>query len=226
MAELAADPLGANAQLGAYTNFVNLLGWCALALPFGFTESGLPFGVTFIAPAQLRRRAGALRASAGKPRLDLPLGATGRSHEHRLQADAARPPPRRTLRAGRGRRPPERPAAQRPADRARRARCARPPPPPRITACSRCPAPCRPSPGCCACARAARPSRSRCGRCRWTHVGSFLALIPAPLGLGSLTLADGSSVHGFVCEAQALRRRARHHLVRRLAGLPRIAAAR
>ena len=37
-----------------------------------------------------------------------------------------------------------------------------------------------------------------------THYGSFVALIPAPLGIGTLTLADGSSVQGFVCEAQAL----------------------
>jgi allophanate hydrolase len=35
-------------------------------------------------------------------------------------------------------------------------------------------------------------------------VGSFLALIPAPLGLGSIELADGSPVHGFLCEAHAL----------------------
>ena len=33
------------------------------------------------------------------------------------------------------------------------------------------------------------------------HYGSFVALIPAPLGIGSLTLADGSSVQGFLCEA-------------------------
>ena len=36
------------------------------------------------------------------------------------------------------------------------------------------------------------------------EVGSFLALIPPPLGLGSLELADGRWVHGFVCEAHAL----------------------
>ena len=35
-------------------------------------------------------------------------------------------------------------------------------------------------------------------------VGSFLALIPPPLGLGSLELADGRWVHGFICEAHAL----------------------
>jgi allophanate hydrolase len=36
------------------------------------------------------------------------------------------------------------------------------------------------------------------------QVGSFLALVPAPLGLGSLELADGRFVHGFLCEAHAL----------------------
>ena len=36
-AELDADPLRVNARLGHYTNFVNLLGWCALSLPAGFT---------------------------------------------------------------------------------------------------------------------------------------------------------------------------------------------
>ena len=36
------------------------------------------------------------------------------------------------------------------------------------------------------------------------EVGSFLALIPAPLGLGSLLLEDGTTVHGFLCEAHAL----------------------
>ncbi|RYY93694.1 MAG: allophanate hydrolase, partial [Comamonadaceae bacterium] len=35
------------------------------------------------------------------------------------------------------------------------------------------------------------------------HYGSFVAMIPAPLGIGTLALADGSAVQGFVCEAQA-----------------------
>jgi allophanate hydrolase len=36
------------------------------------------------------------------------------------------------------------------------------------------------------------------------EAGSFLALVPSPLCLGSLELADGSVVHGFLCEAHAL----------------------
>jgi allophanate hydrolase len=35
-------------------------------------------------------------------------------------------------------------------------------------------------------------------------LGSFLALIPSPLGLGSVELADGSWVKGFICEGAAL----------------------
>ncbi len=36
------------------------------------------------------------------------------------------------------------------------------------------------------------------------HMGSFLALIPPPLGLGSIELADGQWVKGFICEPWAL----------------------
>jgi allophanate hydrolase len=37
-----------------------------------------------------------------------------------------------------------------------------------------------------------------------SQLGSFLALIPPPLGLGSVQLVDGRYVHGFLCEAHAL----------------------
>lgn len=47
---VVADPVVVNSSLGRYTNFVNLLGWSALATPAGFTSDGLPFGVTWIAP--------------------------------------------------------------------------------------------------------------------------------------------------------------------------------
>lgn len=48
---LADQPILRNSELGKYTNFVNLLGWSALALPASISHSGLPFGVTFIAPS-------------------------------------------------------------------------------------------------------------------------------------------------------------------------------
>ena len=50
-AAVAADPLGVNARLGTYTNFVNLLDLCAVAVPAAPRRDGLPFGVQLIAPA-------------------------------------------------------------------------------------------------------------------------------------------------------------------------------
>ena len=35
-------------------------------------------------------------------------------------------------------------------------------------------------------------------------LGSFIAEIPAPLGIGTIALADGSRVKGFLCESHAL----------------------
>lgn len=49
-AEVEADPVGANSRLGAYTNFVNLLDLCALAVPGSFREDGRAAGLTLIAP--------------------------------------------------------------------------------------------------------------------------------------------------------------------------------
>ena len=51
MAEVEADPLGVNSDLGRSTNFCNLLDLSALALPSGFDGRGLPFGITLFAPA-------------------------------------------------------------------------------------------------------------------------------------------------------------------------------
>ena len=50
-AQVAADPVGVNARLGTYTNFVNLLDLCAISVPAGRRTNGLPFGVQLIAPA-------------------------------------------------------------------------------------------------------------------------------------------------------------------------------
>jgi allophanate hydrolase len=50
-AEVLADPIRLNSRLGTYTNFVNLLDMCALALPSAMRGDGIPFGVTLLAPA-------------------------------------------------------------------------------------------------------------------------------------------------------------------------------
>src|SRR5690606_24539590 len=47
--DIRRDPVRLNARLGTYTNFVNLLDMCALALPGVFRQDGLPAGITLIA---------------------------------------------------------------------------------------------------------------------------------------------------------------------------------
>jgi allophanate hydrolase len=215
-AEIDADPLGANARLGTYTNFVNLLGWCALALPAGFTDGGLPFGVTFIAAgaadAALARFGQTWEASAG-----LPMGATGR------HPDAAGPTGDRPVAgASTGLQPawpasvPTLPIAvvgahlsglplngQLTERGARLREATHTAPHYRLFAL---PGTTPPKPG------LLRASACEAGAAIavevWdmplAEVGSFLALIPTPLGLGSLELMDGRWVHGFVCEAHAL----------------------
>ena len=48
-AEVRADPIGPNSMLGTYTNFVNLLDLCALSVPGRFRGDDFPAGVTLIA---------------------------------------------------------------------------------------------------------------------------------------------------------------------------------
>jgi allophanate hydrolase len=48
--QVLADPIQLNSRLGTYTNFVNLLDLCGLALPAAMTEGGAPFGITLLAP--------------------------------------------------------------------------------------------------------------------------------------------------------------------------------
>jgi allophanate hydrolase len=51
LAEVRAEPLALNANLGLYTNFVNLLDMSAIALPAGFRDNATGFGVSLIGPA-------------------------------------------------------------------------------------------------------------------------------------------------------------------------------
>ncbi len=51
IAELEAEPLLLNSRLGTYTNFMNLLDYAAVAAPAGMTPAGRPFGITLFGPA-------------------------------------------------------------------------------------------------------------------------------------------------------------------------------
>jgi allophanate hydrolase len=76
--EVLADPIELNNRLGTYTNFVNLLDLCALAVPAAMLPDGVPFGITLIG----RAGSDALIAAVGRrfhADTALPLGATGRA---------------------------------------------------------------------------------------------------------------------------------------------------
>jgi allophanate hydrolase len=49
--QVLANPIELNSRLGTYTNFVNLLDLCALALPAAMRADDIPFGITLVAPA-------------------------------------------------------------------------------------------------------------------------------------------------------------------------------
>ncbi|RXZ31119.1 allophanate hydrolase [Oxalobacteraceae bacterium CAVE-383] len=82
IAAMLHEPIARNSELGLYTNFMNLLDYAGVAVPFSMLADGLPFGVTFAAPAHqdvpllhlARRWQRSLPAAIG---LGLGLGATG-----------------------------------------------------------------------------------------------------------------------------------------------------
>ena len=74
--QVLADPIQLNSRLGTYTNFVNLLELCGLAIPASMRPDGTPFGVTLLA----RSGHDAMLASIGRvfhADTGLPMGATG-----------------------------------------------------------------------------------------------------------------------------------------------------
>jgi allophanate hydrolase len=76
VAEIEAEPILLNARLGTYTNFVNLMGMCGIAVPLGFRADGLPLGITVLAEGFAEARAAAIAAAYHRA-TGLTLGATG-----------------------------------------------------------------------------------------------------------------------------------------------------
>jgi allophanate hydrolase len=201
---VAEEPLLRNSELGRFTNFVNLLGWSALAVPAAITPRGLPFGVTFIAPGG--HDAALLRLGAQwQALLDLPLGARlAPALPYELQLDAMPRSEPSVAIAVVGAHLEGQPLHGQLVER--RARCVartRTAPSYRLHAL---PNTTPPKPGL---ARVAdhegRAIEVEVYEMPAQHVGSFLALIPPPLGLGSIELEDGRWVKGFICEPHALR---------------------
>ncbi len=201
-AEVAADPLGVNARLGRYTNFVNLLGLCALALPGGTAAKGLPFGVTFIAPGN----SDAALARFGRTwqrKLCLTLGATGALPSFPEPPDSAWPEseamlPLVVVGAHLSGLPLNGQLLERGGTLIEATHTA---PRYRLHAL---PGTVPAKPGLVRDDAAGHAIAVEVWALPRREIGGLLALIPAPLGLGSIELGDGRHVHGFLCEAFAV----------------------
>ncbi|MEK9283214.1 MULTISPECIES: allophanate hydrolase [unclassified Bradyrhizobium] len=87
-AQVLANPIELNSRLGTYTNFVNLLDLCGLAVPASMRSDGAPFGITLLAPAGRD----ALLASIGRvfhADTKLSVGAKGVAHPPLAQPSAS-----------------------------------------------------------------------------------------------------------------------------------------
>jgi allophanate hydrolase len=185
--QVNAEPIARNSDLGYYTNFVNLMDLAAVAVPAGFTASGLPFGVSLIAPAwnddDLLGLASRMQQAAAIPPLQatapgyvdvavcgahmsgLPLNSQLTSRGAWL-LNATQTSPEYRLYALPGG-PPFRPGLVRVGSQG-------------------------------------AAIEVEIWRMPVEHFGSFVAGIPSPLGIGRLRVANGAEVAGFVCESHAL----------------------
>lgn len=77
--EVRANPVELNSNLGYYTNYVNLLGLSAVAVPAGFRSSGVPFGVTLVGAADEEAFLSGLAAAVAREGDGPPPGVPGDS---------------------------------------------------------------------------------------------------------------------------------------------------
>ena len=199
VAAMQADPVQLNSNLGYYTNFMNLLDYAATAVPAGFQTDGQPFGVTVFAPAQ--QDGPLLRLAARLQRaLAAPLGATGAA----LPAVAAAPklPSAQVRVAVCGAHLAGLPLnAQLTSRGARLVATTHSAPHYKFYAL---PGSALQKPGMVRVKQGGSAVALEVWEMPISEFGSFVAGIPPPLGIGTLTLADGTTVQGFVCEAAAL----------------------
>lgn len=201
IAQMQQDPVALNRKLGAYTNFVNLLDYAALSVPSSMRADSLPFGITLIGRCgsdwQLADLGQRYHHLSG-----LTQGATGEPLPAMVPVTGLRP--QATVRvAVVGAHLAGMPLNGQLTERGATLVCSTETAPHyRLYAL---PGSTLPKPGL---LRVAPNQGARIALEIWdmplAEYGSFVALIPAPLGIGTLELGDGSSVQGFVCEAQAL----------------------
>jgi len=199
--DLKNHPIVKNSELGMYTNFVNLLRLCAIAVPSGFTKTGLPFGITLIAQEGSDNALLKL-ASQWQVLFELSLGISnikGTSEEHTI---LEAPNDDVTQIAVVGAHLSGLPLNWQLTDRRSRL----------VKVCKTAksyrlfalPNTHPPKPGLVRFPSNGVSIELEVYEMPSTELGSFLNLIPTPLGLGNIELEDGSLVKGFICEQYAV----------------------
>ncbi len=202
IAEVNADPVAKNSHLGTYTNFVNFLDMSAVAIPASMREDGLPFGVTFIAPAwadaALCELAQRWQASNG-----LSLGVTGIAlPEGDSSGPKAGPGAGQVRVAVVGAHLTGMPLNHQLTSRgARRVREACSAPAYRLFAL---PGTTPPKPGLKRVGQGGAAIVLELWDMPLANFGGFVCEVPAPLAIGTVELDDGTWTKGFVCEPLAL----------------------
>ena len=201
IAEMLADPITLNTRLGAYTNFVNLMDLAALAVPAGFRPDGIPFGVTLIGPALSDGLLASVGDALHRSLADARLGATE-------IALSSTPPVTPGARADEtvsiavvGAHLTGQPLNGQLVERnARFVEATRTAPGYSLYALA---GTSPPKPGLLFNGSGNGGIEVEIWDMDAEAFGSFVALIPPPLGIGTVTLADGRKVKGFLCEAHA-----------------------
>lgn len=198
IAQVEQDPVTLNSQLGTWTNFVNLADCSALALPAGSRSDGLPFGITLIgaawqdrALADFGRRWQAFapwKAGATDRALPAPVAVSTQPAGHVRLAVVGAHLSGMPLNSQLTERHARFVESTFTANNYRLYALPNTTPP---------------KPGLIRSAEGAAIAVEL-----WDVpvelFGSFVALVPAPLGIGTLTLQDGREVKGFICEGAAV----------------------
>ncbi|MEO7494456.1 MAG: allophanate hydrolase [Massilia sp.] len=195
LADLAAEPLLRNSELGYYTNFVNFFDMAALALPGAWRADGLPSGITLIGPSGADQRLAAFGEAAealftGAANVDAVASAPLPFNETSVKVAvvgahlSGQPLNWQLLERG----------ARKVASTTTSAHY-------RLYALANTTPP---KPGLVRVAEQGAAIAIEVWELPVRLFGEFVAQIPAPLGIGSLELADGSWVSGFICEPWAL----------------------
>jgi allophanate hydrolase len=208
--ELEADPIRVNSRFGYYTNFVNLLDLSALAVPAGVcttgAHSGLPFGVTFVGraheDAELLRLAYAWLGEEVETQVPAFPEASALASASRLSAASATGSIRVAVVGAHLRGEPLN--AQLTERGARLIEATATAPSYRLYALPAAASGGVAKPGLVRVRDEGAPIAVEVWEMPLAEYGGFVALVPAPLGIGTLTLADGGTVQGFLCETSAL----------------------